>query len=317
MSQVQAPWQLYIFYGFFIGAGFGGAVIPLASTISRWFVLRRGLMTGIVVSGIGCGTIIMPILARIFISTYDWRRSFIIFGIIAIIVIIPAAFFLKRDPVKIGQKPYGQEKAPSIDGKEVLETGLKLRQAIMTSRFWLVFIIFIFFGFFVQSIMVHLVPYARAIGIDPGSAAVILSFIGIGSISGRIIMGTISDRIGVKNTLSIALGILVLAFFWLQTAETIWMLYLFSLLFGFAYGAMISLQTLLVVKMFGLISLGTITGVIVFAYTVGGSIGPAVTGYIYDITQSYRLAFIVYTALVAIGLVLSFFIRKPVKKEPQ
>jgi MFS family permease len=71
MSQVHEAWQLYIFYGFFIGVGFGGTMIPLASIVSRWFFLRRGLMTGIAVAGTGCGTIIMPILARAFISEYD------------------------------------------------------------------------------------------------------------------------------------------------------------------------------------------------------------------------------------------------------
>lgn len=127
-------------------------------------------------------------------------------------------------------------------------------------------------------------------------------------------MGTVSDRIGVKSTLITALSIMVTAFLWLQMADTLWMLYLFALLFGFAYGAMILLQPLIGVKMFGLISLGTITGVIVFAYTFGGAFGSPITGYIFDVTQSYRLAFIICIALAAAGLALTFFIRKPPKK---
>jgi MFS family permease len=162
--------------------------------------------------------------------------------------------------------------------------------------------------------MVHIVPQAKAIGIDPGSAAVILSFVGVGSLTGRIIGGTLSDQIGVKNTLLLALGISVLSFLWLQMANITWMLYLFALSFGFAYGAMISLQSLLGAKMFSLISLGTITGVIVFAYTAGGAIGPTVTGYIFDITRSYRLAFTVCAALAAGGLILTFFTYIPIKK---
>jgi MFS transporter, OFA family, oxalate/formate antiporter len=316
MSQVHQAWQLYIFYGFFVGVGFGGAMIPLASIVSRWFYLRRGLMTGIVVAGTGFGTIIMPILARFLISAFNWREAFIIFGAIAFVVTIPSAFFLKRDPAKIGQQPYGLEKAQAAGETKALEKGMTFRQTIATGRFWLVFLIYIFFGYFVQSVMVHVVPHARALGIDPGSAAIILSFVGIGSLVGRIVMGTVSDRIGVINTLSIALGILLLAFLWIQFADIIWMLYLFAFLFGFPYGAMISLQALLGVKMFGLISLGTITGVIVFAYTAGGAVGPAVTGHIFDITQSYRLAFIVCAALAAGGLVLTFLIPRAPKKGP-
>ena len=314
MSQVQEAWQLDIFYGFFIGIGFGGAMIPLASIVSRWFFSRRGLMTGIVVAGTGCGTIVMPILARSLIAAYDWRIAFIVFGLMAFVVVIPAAFFLKRDPSRIGQLPYGLENSPAIDVTEVKDAGLTFRQALMTSRFWLVCLIYVFFGYVVQSVMVHVVPHARVLGIDAGSAAVVLSFVGIGSLTGRIMMGIVSDRIGVKSTLITALSIMVTAFLWLQMADTLWMLYLFALLFGFAYGAMILLQPLIGVKMFGLISLGTITGVIVFAYTFGGAFGSPITGYIFDVTQSYRLAFIICIALAAAGLALTFFIRKPPKK---
>ena len=73
MSQVSALWQLYLFYGVMIGTGMSGAFVPLTSTVARWFVKRRSMMTGIVVAGIGIGGLIAPPVANWLISIYDWR----------------------------------------------------------------------------------------------------------------------------------------------------------------------------------------------------------------------------------------------------
>jgi len=126
-------------------------------------------------------------------------------------------------------------------------------------------------------------------------------------------VGSISDRIDVKNSLIIVFAIAVMAFFWLQIADELWMLLLFGVFFGFSYGGTIALQSLVGAGIFGLSSLGTIVGVIVFAYTCGGSIGPVITGYIFDITGAYRLAFLLLIALALIALVLTFFVRRQIK----
>ena len=82
MSQVNAVWQLYLLYGVLIAMGMGGFWTPLVSIVARWFMARRGLMTGIVVSGIGVGTFVIVILVNRLITTYDWRTTYIIIGII-------------------------------------------------------------------------------------------------------------------------------------------------------------------------------------------------------------------------------------------
>jgi MFS family permease len=314
MSLVKEPWQLNLFYGFFVGVGFGGAMIPLMTTISRWFVRRRGLMTGIAVSGVGFGTIVMPLVATGLLSVTDWRTSFVIISALAIAVVIPSALFLKRDPSKIGQSALGAE-AIQTSKQSNFKNGLTFSEAIRTPHFWIIITIYFSVGFFVQSIMLHIVPHAKALGIDAGSAALIVSCIGVGSICGRIIMGSVSDRIGVKNSLSIALIVALVSFIWLQMADKLWMLFVFGLVYGFAYGALIALQALVGAKMFGLVSLGSIVGVIVFSYTFGGTFGPIVTGYIFDVTGGYAGAFIICLILAVLGLVLTFFIKKPLKKE--
>ncbi|GAH36150.1 unnamed protein product, partial [marine sediment metagenome] len=84
MSQLNTIWQLYLFYGVIVGIGMSGMDVLSLSTIARWFVRRRGMMSGIVKAGAGIGMAIMPPIANWLISSYGWRTSYFIVGIIAL-----------------------------------------------------------------------------------------------------------------------------------------------------------------------------------------------------------------------------------------
>ena len=107
LSQANAVWQLYLLYGVIIGISISCILIPTLSTLARWFIKRRGMMTGLVIAGTGVGMIAMPLLADRLISGYGWRTSFIVFGVISFVIIILAAQFLRRDPQSKGQLPDG------------------------------------------------------------------------------------------------------------------------------------------------------------------------------------------------------------------
>ena len=111
MSQVSAVWHLYLFYGVIVGAGLGGTFVPLTSTTARWFVVRRGLMTGIVTAGVGIGALVGPPTVSALISGYDWRVSYLILGTVVLVGVTLAAQFLRRDPAQMGTVPYGAEQS--------------------------------------------------------------------------------------------------------------------------------------------------------------------------------------------------------------
>ena len=304
MSQVTAIWQLYLFYGLIIAAGIGGIWPALQPTVAKWFVVRRGLMTGIVASGIGFGQIILPPLTSRLISIYDWRPAYIILGIITLILIIVAAQFLKRDPHQIGQLPYGEDKVKQ-ESPVSEARGFHFQEAIRTRQFWLVGAIYACFGFGLFTVTVHIVPHAIELGIPAISAANILATIGGASIVAKLVLGSASDRLGVKPSLVFALILMSVAFLWLQFAKELWMLYLFGIAFGFAYGGTMTLQPLLAAELFGLSSLGVILGSVTFVYTIGGATGSVVSGHIFDITGSYSLAFLTCAVLAVIALILT------------
>ncbi len=313
MSQIGAIWQLYLFYGLLAGIGMGGWV-PLLSIVARWFIKRRGLMSGIVVSGVGIGTIAMPPIANQLIFSYSWRTSYIIIGSVALAVMVVTAQFLKREPSEMGQLPYGADKAEVVSSDSEARA-FSVREAIRTRQFWIVSAVYFSFLFCIQTTMVHIAPHATDIGISAIGAASILSVIGALSIFGRLGMGSAGDRVGNRRSLVIVLILMAIAIFWLQFARELWMFYFFALIFGFGYGGSVAVESPLVADFFGLKSHGAIFGVIVFIALIGGATGPLVAGRIFDITDSYRLAFLVGAVLITAALILAALFLKPIRRQ--
>ncbi len=307
MSQISTLWQFYLYYGLIVSIGMT-SFTPVMSMVARWFTKRRGLMTAIVVSGIGIGTVIMPPISTQLISSYSWSTSYIIIGSIALVVVVIAAQFVKRDPSQMGQLSYGTDKvaAGSLDSGT---RGFTFGEAIRTGQFW-VFGVAVFSLLFAQQIvMVHIVPHATDLGISAVSAASILSVIGGLSIAGRLGLGSASDRIGSKSSLVIALALVSISLFLLLGARDMWMFSLFAVIFGVGYGGIIALQSPIIAESFGLRSHGVILGMLIFIATIGGAIGPLTAGRIYDISGNYQPAFLTATALSVIGFVLAFMFR--------
>ena len=128
---------------------------------------------------------------------------------------------------------------------------------------------------------------------------------------GRIAMGTANDRIGGKRSLIFCFIILIASLIWLQVASTAQMLFIFAVTYGFAHGGLFTVMSPTVAELFGTASHGLLFGMILFSGTIGGSIGPLLTGYIFDLTGSYRLAFMVLTAFAVLGLILITILRSP------
>ena len=307
MSQVNAIWHFYLFYGFIIALGMSGSDVPLLSTSARWFVKKRGMTSGIIKAGAGVGMLVMPLVANWLIFTYGWRTSYIVIGLVALVFSISAAQFLRRDPGQMGLLPDGdevEEKSSNLEANR-----FSLQQAIHTRQFWMLSAMYFLFVFCAHTMLVHFYPHAVDLGISPTIAANIFATIGGASIAGRFIMGSAGDRIGNKLAIITDLIILAVALFWLIVAGEIWMLYVFAAIYGFAHGGLFTLISPMVADLFGLSSHGVIFGTVTFIGTIGGTIGPVVAGHIFDITSSYQLDFLILVTASIIAILLTINIK--------
>ncbi len=310
MSLTSSIWHIYLFYGVIIAIGMSGSYVPLTSTVTRWFASfkTRGLMVGISVAGIGVGTMIIPPVANWLISSYGWSTSYVVIGITVLLLIMPAAQFLKHAPV------LGQQLSPDLDGIKIEgpvseARGLTLQQALLTRQFWLLCVAYFGFGFFLQATMVHIVLHAIDLEISASTAANIFIAIGGLSVVGKIIMGNFSDRIGNRLVMAGGFTLVAVAMAWILIAKEAWMLFLFASVFGFSYGGLVSVQSPMVADLFGIKSHGVILGVVVFIVTIGASIGPVVAGAIFDTIDNYYPAFIVCGIFAVVGVILSLLLR--------
>jgi MFS family permease len=302
-SQITALWQLYVFSGLLIGVGLGVSFAPTMATTSRWFIKRRGLALGIVTSGIGIGTLVMSPVTTYFISVYGWRTAYLIVGFIAWTILIPAAFMLKSGPV---------ENNALSDDKNRKEEGWGVLEAAGTRSFWLVLFSNSFWNLCLQMIMLHIYPYAeKGIGASPMVAASVLSLIGAGSILGRIAVGVASDKVGTKRVWLFCLACQVVTMFWLTEAKNVWMLYVFAPSFGFSYGGLVPLIPAIDSEFFGTKNLGAIIGIIGIGATISGALGPFLGAYIFDLTGSYYLAFLLGAVATVFAIILAIPAKKP------
>jgi MFS family permease len=159
--------------------------------------------------------------------------------------------------------------------------------------------------FSAMAIWVHIVIHAIDLGIPAISASQILAIMGGAGIAGRMLIGSLADRIGDKPALLIGFTLMSASLFWLLIAKELWALNLFAVLFGFGTAGLEVLLPALTARLFGLGSLGVIMGSVYFVSATLAVPGAIVTGYIFDIKDSYQLAFLILAGVSIIGLILS------------
>lgn len=306
MSTVDSLWQVYAFYGIMVGIGMSPVDVIALSTTARWFVRRRGMMSGIVKVGTGAGQFFIPLASSLLILTYGWRVSYIFLAVFSTLMLAGMGQLLRRDPSQMGLLPDGDTQIETARS-DFVERGLSLGEAFRTRQFWTICFTNLTIVFCLMIIMLHITPHAMDIGIPAATAAGVLSTIAGASMAGRLVIGLVADRAGYRTCMICCFTILISAFLWLQLADELWMLYLFALFYGIGHGGHFTLISPLVAEHFGIRSHGVLFGIVLFAGTFGGAGGPILAGHLFDITGSYSSAFWICAGVgsIALGLILS------------
>jgi len=310
MSLVNSLWQVYLTWGVFLGLGIGCTVTPINATIPRWFSTKMGLAVAIPSAGFGVGSVLAPLLVQWLLTLFDWRQAFIVLAVIRLVIALPLTLLVRRDPRDIGIRPFGDRKSDADFSVDTSITGTSFTQAMKSRRFWFFALTHFGFGFCLQTIIVHTVPNAIDVGLTAVVAAGILSIVAGASILGMLSAGFVADRLGSTRLMSICLVVTTVALAWLIIAGDVWMFYLFAAVYGFFYGAVIPLWTLVSAELFGFKSLGSIFGTVILLGTIGGAIGTPMSGLIFDITGSYDIALIVAAGISMLTIVSSLLLRR-------
>ena len=305
--------QFYIFYGVVVGTGITCiGIVTYSAILAHWFEKRRGLASGVALSGMGLGTFILVPLSQSFISMWGWRLTFVILAGLVLVITLPLnALFLRHKPSELGLCVDGLKNTLPVDESgsftlESYDTGSDwtLRKVLSSGRFWAM-IAFTFFSIIcIYLIVVHSVRFLVDQGVAKMTAAYVLALVGVVSSIFRIFWGWLSDRIGreITYTMGIACGCLgVGSLLLIEAYGSSVFIYSFFVFFGMGWGVTAPTMMAVAADLFKGKIFGLIYGFVEAGVGIGAAFGAWVAGFIFDRTQSYQMAFV----LVIVSLILS------------
>ncbi|HEV2186942.1 MAG TPA: MFS transporter [Stellaceae bacterium] len=320
---VHRLWQIVALYGVVMtfGSNCLGLVV-FVPLLSRVFVRQRGMAISIVQSANGFARAVSAPTVQFMISTIGWRTSYLVQAAFMAALVFPlAAWFRRADPSRAtATGDPGGEAAPALSPATAPPRGWTLGEAIRTPHFWLLFAVYLFTGLGSFFVSLHQLAFAVDRGFDKLYAAEVLGMGAFLAVFGTIVTGTLSDYIGREVSAIMAYGfsiVGVICALMITDSSQHLLLWLHACLFGLTWGARGPAITAKTADLFPGAQLGAILGVITIGSGLGAALGSWGAGIIFDLSGSYRLAFILSIAAYACGVVAFWALRRPpVRRRP-
>jgi len=278
----QDIWVFSAAHLFLIGVGTGTGFAPMMADISHWFVRQRGLAVVIVASGNYLAGAIWPLAMKVAMPMLGWRMTYVAIGVICALTILPLAFLFRRRP---SHEVMRQAEAAT----QIARADLGMSPAALQT-------LLILAGFACCVAMsmpqVHLVAYCGDLGYGTARGAEMLSLMLFLGILSRIGSGLLADRVGGAATLligSIMQGTALVLYLFFNGLTS---LYVISGIFGLFQGGIVPMYAVICREFLPPREAGARIGMVMAATVFGMAFGGYISGVIYDVTQSYRLAFL-------------------------
>ena len=297
MSFVWQPWQAVLFYGIVFAVGSGlASLTPVGVMVTRAFPRRPGFVNAAVISGTSVGQLVMIAALAALLIPIGWRSVFVWLGAAHVALIL---FLVLALPRRVQQH-----------GGFAGNDGLSVRQAIGTSRFWMLLVIYAICGLDDFFVATHVVAFALDRNVDAWVAGNLLALMGLTGLIGLAGTGLISDRAGPAWTAAIAFAARVAVFGLIAIDQSALAIAIFALVFGATFLVTAPLTVLFVRDNFGMAHLGALTGLITMVHQIFGGIGAYAGALIFDATGNYDSAFILMLVASGLALVLTITIRR-------
>jgi MFS family permease len=279
------------------------------TVVGNWFHNKVSIATGIVVSGVAFGGLMVP-LVTIAIDTYGWRLAMLIFSLVTLVVILPFSFIVRHKPEQSGLVPDGKKTSEmNHDKEQIVPINKKLKmgvgQILKNRPFW--FIVLPITGYFLilNAVSTHIMPYLSSLGIERTTSSFVASALPIMSVLGRLGGGWFGDKIDKRYIVSASLALLGIGVALLYGIYFGGMLALipFFITYSIGWGGIIPMQPALIREYFGREKLGTILGLAMGIKMLGMIAGPPMAGWIFDRYGSYQTAWFILIFIAFLGTI--------------
>ncbi|SEI63114.1 Cyanate permease [Pseudooceanicola nitratireducens] len=284
-----------------VGFGAAACFAPLIADVSLWFLNRRGIAVGLIASGNYLSGALWPLLLAGTISDGGWRPAYTILGIAILAVVIPGALFLRRPlPIEaISQSDRISFARARSSGFSPNTLTLMLGLAGIACCVAM------------SMPQVHIVAFCVDLGYGPAVGGQMLSLMLLGGVGSRIVSGLLADKIGGVRTLLIGSVLQALALVAYLPSNGLISLYVVSTIFGLSQGGIVPSYAVIVREYLPARQAGSRVGLVIMTTIIGMALGGWMSGWIYDISGSYFLAFLNGIAwnLLNVGIVLMILLR--------
>lgn len=321
LSRTQSLWM---FYGsvVVIAIGMSAAAGPVGMVaVAYWFRRRRGRALAFLAVGTGASGVMVVVLAWL-ISAFEWRNALVIMAVVQLVVCLPLAFSIRDRPEDIGLYPDGELPDPGGEKEQAAardlaqSEGLTVRQALGSAAFWRLAVAVSLGNLGAMAIIVHQIPFLTgSVGLSEGAAAALVTGMTLVGVAGRFGFGYVADFTDKRFVMTGAYAMLALSVLLFAAVYETWQVFPALILFGLGWGGIIPVRPALQADVFGLRAFGAIQGLVFTIATVGALIGPVFAGWMYDQTESYRLAFVILAAASFLAAPLLATLRRP--RQPQ
>jgi MFS family permease len=277
-----------VLVGFATAASFG----PLIADVSQWFLRRRGIAVAVIASGNYLSGAIWPLLLADILAGSGWRTAYLVIAATALLVMLPLTWSLRR-PVPEA----AMQASASAAAARAQATGLS-----RTTLLWLLAVAGVCCCVAMSMPQVHIVAYCVDLGYGPAVGAEMLSLMLMGGVVSRLVSGLLADRLGGVVTLLIGSSLQMLALFLYLPTSGLAPLYIVSLIFGLSQGGIVPSYAVIVREYLPPKEAGAKVGLVIMATIVGMALGGWMSGWIYDLTGSYTLAFVNGIAFNAVNV---------------
>ncbi|HJP23509.1 MAG TPA: MFS transporter [Alphaproteobacteria bacterium] len=291
----QGPVSLLLAHALLLGLMGNGAMFsPLVANVTHWFQRYRGVAVAIVISGQSVGGVVWPPLFRYVMENFGWRQSYLLFGLLALAAMLPMCLVFRRPP------PLAEVAAEgSAGGHEARALGLAPNLVL-----GLLGLAIIGCCVAMAMPMVHVVAHASDLGHPTARAAEVLALLlACGTVS-RLGFGALCDHIGSLRTLFISACLQAIMLTLFTMVDSLGALYLVAALFGLSFGGIVPTYTLVIRDLYPAGETAWRLGVIYLFGTIGMALGGWLGGLIFDLTESYQIAFIVGVAFNILNLLI-------------
>ena len=302
-SDIGVLAAVHFVLGLFAAVGFA----PLMSDISHWFLKWRGTAMALVASANYLSGAVWPTVLAGVLAQSGWRAVYLTLAVITVVVVPFLAMLLRRQ-------------VPDAAVGATVETISNSANISMSPARLQICLGFAGVACCVAMSMpqVHIVSYCVGLGYGPVAGAEMLALMLFGGVLSRIFFGLLSDRLGGVRTLLLgsALQCLGLAFY--LPYDGLVSLYTVSLIFGLSQGGIVPSYALIVREYMPAKEAGARVGFVLMMTIWGMALGGWMSGWIYDVSGSYQMAFLngIMWNLINIGLVVALFFRKPAPHHP-